>query len=134
MARRTARRATRMPVRRGPAGRDRLVPGRGRVETAWGQLGPQLLFVPFHLVAPRGHRVPHPVAGALGHLAGRPTHLDHQGVGLQLGRRLLDGAADPRSAHSDEPAPMATPVTSQKVRLGIGSAAAVSWPGRPRRC
>jgi len=60
-----------------------------------GQLGPQFFFSSLHLVASRGHGVPHPVTGTAGHLAGRATHLDHQGVGLESGCGLLDGPAHP---------------------------------------
>ena len=60
-----------------------------------GQLGPQLLFPSQHLVAARLHGIPHTVTGTAGHLARRATHLDHEGVGLQSGRGLLDGAAHP---------------------------------------
>jgi hypothetical protein len=58
------------------------------------QLGPQLLFTSQHLIAPGGNGIPHPVTGAPRHLAGRPSHFDDQGVGMELGRGLFKSAAN----------------------------------------
>ncbi len=61
-----------------------------------GQLGPELLLPPLHLVPTRlatASRTRSPARA--GHLAGRAAHLDHQGVGLEPGRGLVDGPTYP---------------------------------------
>ena len=85
------------------------------------QLGPQLVLTSLHLVAPGGDGVAHPPARAARRLAGRPADFDDEGVGLSLAAACCTVRRTLRSAHSDEPAPRATPVTNQKVRLGMAS-------------
>src|ERR1700677_2944647 len=68
--------------------------GTGRLDAPRGELGPELLLVPLHLVATGPHRLADPVPRALGHLAGRPAHFHHQRIRLQPGRGLLHGAPD----------------------------------------
>ena len=121
--------------RRPPASRRRS-DGAGRLglDSLGGQLGPQLLLAAQHLVAAGPRPRPAP---------GRRRSPPPAGPTAPPRRRWRRAAAGPsaccqvcrtlRSAHRVDPAPTATPVINQKVRLGISGARPFPLPDGPLR-